>query len=305
MWFKRAKAFRLTTDDKYDLDALEKKLAQLEFQPCLPSLPITYGWVPPVPQEEDEDAIFVYESIDNYALICMQIEKKVLPAAVVRQKLIEKIKHITETQKRKISTKERAVLKEALIRELLPQAFSKLSWVHAYIDVENELLIVNATTQSTLEIFQKLFVKSIANISMHLIETKNIADLLTKWLVLDKTPRNFNIESACALVDPKHTSRTVRCNDQNLFSESMQPLLLDGYQISQLALTWKDNITFTLTDKFILQSIKYSEQLLEITKEDNGETDGQRFDANFTIMSQTLSDLMVGLINKFGKQETE
>ena len=90
MQFKRAKVFKLSADDEYNFDDLEAQLEKLEFKPCLP---ITYGWVAPAPHEEDEETIFVYESGDNYALLCMQIEKKVLPAAVVRQKLVERIEY--------------------------------------------------------------------------------------------------------------------------------------------------------------------------------------------------------------------
>ncbi|PCH56865.1 MAG: hypothetical protein COC15_02365 [Legionellales bacterium] len=303
MWFKRAKIFKLTADDGYDLDDLATKLAALEFRPCLPSVPITYGWVPPLPQEDaTAEKIFAYDAADNCMLFCMQIEKKVLPGAVVRQELLEKIKYITDTQKRKVPAKERVELKEILIKTLLPKAFSKLSWVHAYIDIEKELLIVNATSQSTLEIFRKLFVKSVYNITLHLLEIKNISGILTKWLVEDKVPKHFTIESSCALVDPQQSSRTVRCKEQNLFADSMQPLLHDGYKVTQLSLTWKDNINFTLTEKLILQSIKYGEQLLEIAKSEQGETENQRFDANFMIMSNSLSELAVALIKLFAEK---
>ena len=301
MWFKRAKIFKLTADNGYDLDSLEAKLETLEFRPCMPSMPITYGWVPPAPQEDDEEKIFVYDSADNYMLFCMQIEKKILPAAVIRQELLEKIKYITETQKRKVPGKERTELKEALIKTLLPKAFSKLSQVYAYIDFEKELLIINSTSQSTLEIFKKLFVKSVNNITMHPVELKDASGILTKWLAHDKVPKDFTIESACALVDPKQSGRTVRCKEQNLFADSMQQILLDGYQVSQLSLTWKDNISFTLTEKLMLQSIKYGEQLLEVAKNEHGETEEQRFDADFAMMTQTLSALALELIKKFGK----
>jgi len=82
---------------KYQAESLEAQLTGFTFNPCLPSLPSSCGWVPPI---EIENAPLIHYA-NGYLLFCLQIEDKVLPAAVVRQSLDEKIKHLETTYDRK------------------------------------------------------------------------------------------------------------------------------------------------------------------------------------------------------------
>ncbi len=100
MRFKQAHLFELSLPLDQDPRELEKQLIPLAFTPCLPSLPISYGWVSPFDQE---DAPLV-QPINRHGLVCMQMEVKILPAVVVRQALVEKIKDIESTQDRCLST---------------------------------------------------------------------------------------------------------------------------------------------------------------------------------------------------------
>lgn len=88
MWFKQVQLFQLLESaPTYKAEDLQQKLEPLRFTSCLPSLFFSAGWVAPFAEEE---ALLV-QAVPGYLLICLQIEEKILPAAVVRQALDEKI----------------------------------------------------------------------------------------------------------------------------------------------------------------------------------------------------------------------
>ena len=298
MWFKQAQIFKLSAPVLSDLNALEEQLAKLEFTPCLPSLPFSYGWTSPI----DKDEAPLVHAVNHHLLICMQLEEKILPAIVVRQALNEKIRNIESTQARKVSHKEKYALKDEITQSLLPRAFSKLSRVTAYIDTDNNWMVIDTTTSFKVDIFLKLFKRSLSDVSCHTIETKNIPKIVTRWLLQDTCPRSFFIEQSCVLKDPNLQSRTIRCQHQDLSDAAIQSLLKGGCEVQQISLNWSNKISFTLIDDFTLKSISYHDELLESVKENDIETEDQQFSADVVIMTELLSSLLKQLVRLFGDE---
>lgn len=142
MWFKQVQLFQLTDDFRYSPTTLIEKLEELLFQECLPSMPYGAGWVSPV----DEDDAPLIQTMNDYTMICLQIEEKILPPVVIHQELAKKIKQIESSENRKVSQKEKYALKDEITAMLLPRAFSKLTRVYAYIDTKNRWLILGQQT---------------------------------------------------------------------------------------------------------------------------------------------------------------
>lgn len=67
-------------------------------------------------------------------MLCGKKEEKVVPGSVVNEMLQERISEIEEREARKLPAKERNRLKDELIFELLPRAFSFSKKTYAYID---------------------------------------------------------------------------------------------------------------------------------------------------------------------------
>jgi recombination associated protein RdgC len=233
----------------------------------------------------------------------MQLEEKILPATVVTQELNNKIKNIKTSKGRKVYKKEKQELKDEITSKLLPKAFSKLSKVYAYIDIEHSLLIVDTTVKSKLDKFISLFKKTFGDNAYHEVETKKIAPILTRWLLNDSYPSSFAIEQSCVMVDPNQQSRVIRCQHQDLSFKAIQQLLQDGYTINQLSLNWQDKITFTLTDGFDLKTIKYTDDVIDLAKDSYNESPEHKFNADFYIMTETLSALVNKLIVLFRKNK--
>lgn len=109
------------------------------------------------------------------------------------------------------------------------------------------------------------------------------------------------------LQDANHESRVIRCKDQDLFASSIQSLIKDGCEIKQLALNWQDRIDFVLLDDLSMQSIKFSDEIIEQVKEMEAGTKQQQFNADFLIMTETFNGLFKDILNLFieSQEQTE
>lgn len=107
------------------------------------------------------------------------------------------------------------------------------------------------------------------------------------------------------LQDPSQTKRIIRCEHQDLFSNSIQSLLKEGFAVKQLALDWQEQIQFRLHDDFSLRQLRFQDTLIQAAKDYETETADQQFAADALILTKSLSALLHELIGIFtvGKNE--
>ncbi|MES2218326.1 MAG: recombination-associated protein RdgC [Pseudomonadota bacterium] len=301
MWFKQILLFQLTNQIDYAPEKLNELLQPLAFTPCLPSLPSCAGWVSPIP--DDDNAPLVHAA-NGKIMLCLQIEEKILPATVIRQAVEDKIKKIEARDDRKVRQKEKLTLKDEVTMTLLPRAFTRLTRIYAYIDTVNNLLVVGTTQTAKVEQFLAIFKRSVTE-SVKAYEINKPSPIMTHWLKNKSNPVEFAIAKSCVLQDPQQQNRMVRCQQQDLFAPGIQTILKDGCEVKQLGLCWHDRINFTLADDFSLRGIQYEEEVIAAANDIDSETKQQQFDADFFIMSETLSGLLADLMKIFVKNMTE
>lgn len=295
MWFKQTQILQLSPALRFDTEALCDHLQPLTFTPCLPSLPFSCGFVPPL---EQEDAPLAH-GVNGYMLLCLQLEEKILPATVVRQAVEEKAKEISALRDRKVSQKEKYALKDEIIQTLLPRAFSKMSRIYAYVDTKNNWLVLDTVSKPRAEKFLELLKKSLPATSMQPLIATKLTTALTRWLSHENYPETFTIEKSCVLSDPRKQSRVIRCQQQDLSANGIQWILKDGCEVTQLALSWREHVQFVLADDFSLRSIKFQDEVIAQAKELEPETKQQQFAADFFIMTEVLSALLKDLAESF------
>ena len=298
MWFKQLSIYRLS-GVKIKPEELMENLAELSFQPCLPSLAGSSGWVPPL---EEDEAPFLF-SIGSYHMFCLQFAEKILPATIVRQTLDEQVKEIEKKEARKVYQKEKQRLKDEITLTLLPRAFTRLSKMHAYIDSKEKLLIIHSTSANKIESFMSLFKRTIDGVKAKPVKLASLGKTLSQWILTSKYPKSFAIEKAALLQDLNHQQRVIRCQEENLTSKGMQFHLKDGFTVKQLAMTWQDRVSFLLADDFTFRSIKYDDQLVSAAKDELAETAEELFKANFFIMTETLSKMLDDFLETFVEAE--
>ena len=140
MLFKNLLIYRFTQSFTLDPESLHQQLAAMPFRPCGSQELSTFGWVAPV---GDGDAPLVHAA-NGCQMICLQRQSRLLPAAVVNDALAERVADIEAREARRPGKKERTDLKDEIVFELLPRAFTRTGRLYAYIDPGAGLLMVNS-----------------------------------------------------------------------------------------------------------------------------------------------------------------
>ncbi len=296
MLFKQIQLLRLAPSPNHFYDPLIERLKLLTFQPCLPSLPISVGWVPPI----DKDGSALVEQINQQLMICMQVEERILPAAVVRHAVQEKVKQLEASGDRRVGKKEKNSIKDEVVMTLLPRSFSKFRRIYAYLDIKNNWLVIGSTHKKSIEQFLTLFKKTVAG-SVTYFEIKKIPTIITQWVNSQDYPEVFTVEKKGVLQDPNQKSRVIRCQEQDLFVKGIQEFIKDGCELKQLALRWRDSVRFVLSDDMTLRNIKFEDELIEQVKSMEAETRQQKFMADFFMFGETVSALLQDLLMLFAK----
>jgi recombination associated protein RdgC len=294
MLFKQVQLYQLTASIHSSASAITELLQAFIFKPCLPSMPTSSGWVPPVDEEDAPLAI----AMNGCIMLCLQTEDKILPASVIRQELNDLVKEREAADARKIRHKEKLSLKDEVMITLLPRAFSKLTRLFAYIDTRNNWLVVGTASAKKAEEFISIFKKSVSE-QVYPFDIKKLSPVLTHWLKSQNYPKDFAVEKSCVLQDPEQQKRIIRCQQQDLFASPIQNLIKDGCEVKQLALTWQDRVNFVLSNDFSLTAIKFQEDLIAEAKDMEAETKLQILAADFLIMSETFSQMLTDLLSVF------
>jgi recombination associated protein RdgC len=284
MWFKNLQIFQLEQPVTYDPAVLEEELHQLRFQPCAKSLPVSFGWVPPL---GDEEAPLVHGE-SGHMIFCMQVEEKILPPAVLREEHAERVREIEKRQERKLFRDEKLRLKEELYHTLLSRAFSRHQKIYAYIDTKAGYLIIDSTSKNRIEQFLSLFTKCVTSFTCFTPDIQSPAILMTHWLKEQRAPSGLTMAYNCSLQNMDNELSTARFTHQDLLGDAVQKFLLQGAQVTQMTFLWQDQMQFTLKNNFSISSLKFLDGVQSQRQDSISETAEERFATDFIIMAETL-----------------
>ena len=125
------------------------------------------------------------------------------------------------------------------------------------------------------------------------------APIMTDWLVSGEAPADFTVDRDCELRSPLEEKATVRYVRHPLDGTEIREHIVAGKVPTRLALTWKDRLSFVLTDKLEIKRLAF----LDIIKEEaetQAETAAEQFDADFTLMTGELARFLPDLVAALG-----
>jgi recombination associated protein RdgC len=296
MWFKNLSIFRLTEAFTLTPEELEEKLAVVAFRPCGSHEDFSLGWVSPIGK-----AAPLVHSANGFMMICTKKEERVLPASVLNEMMQEKIDETEEAEGRKLSKKERTAIKDELIFELLPRAFTFSRKLYAYIDVKGGFLVVDSGSTKSAEDLLSLLRKCLGSLPAVPLNTveKPIATM-TEWLLTQKTPKDVKIEDECELRAPEEAGGVIRCKRHDLSLPEIKNHLDIGKQVIKLALNWDDRLSFILDENLSVKRLKFLDLIQDQVTDTDAHDEAARFDVDFSIMSLELANFIPRLLEIFG-----
>ncbi|MBM69085.1 MAG: recombination-associated protein RdgC [Haliea sp.] len=297
MWFKNVRAYRLTSPFSLSAEQLETQLAQRGFQHCAATQPVSLGWVPAL----GADTEALVHPVDGRFLLRLRREERLLPSTVVREQLAEKVAAIEDDQGRKVYRKERMTLQDEIVLDFLPRAFTRSSYLYAYIDTRANWVFVDATSAARAEEFLNLLRECIGTFPVVLPQVNNAPTAtMTAWLAHQSLPDDFALGEECELREPGDEGGVVRCRGVDLLGEEVETHLNAGKQVARLALHWEERLSLVLAEDLCLRRLKFSDELMK-ENEDLPEADrAARLDADFALMSDLVTRLQTRVIDLFG-----
>ncbi len=297
MWFKNLLLYRFTSPFDTDIDQLAEQLQAQAFTPCGRQDTSRYGWVSPMGDHSDQ----LFHSANGCIMLCARKEEKVLPASVIRDKLDEKVKAIELQEDRRIYRKEKESLKEEIIFDCLPQAFTKSQRTFGYIDPKNGWLCIDSGSYNKAEEWMKLLRESLGSLPVVPVQvTESPAVVMTSWLRGDALPQHLQLGDECELREQKEDGSVVRCKKQELLSEEIELHLNAGKQAVKLALHWDECLQLMLADDLSIKRLKFGDTLLSEAQDSAGGDKAAQFDADFALMTGTFQRFIPELLNYFG-----
>lgn len=276
---------------------LTAKLEDKAFTPCGSQELSRSGWVPP----SDLTDMLSWEASGGQ-LICLQKEQKMLPASVIKKTLSEKVKRIEHEEARKVYRKERGRLKDEIIMDLLPKAFSTFSQTHALI--LKGFIIVAATSHKQAEELLSHLRTELGSLPVVLPDVNHAPSaIMTQWLdTSDSRPAAFQPLDNAVLKDTSVENGTIRCKGQDLYSDEIRQHLDAGKRVTELAIEWDESLTFTLHEDLSIKKIKPTDTLKEKLDQDTGDTEeaAGRFEAELALTILEFNKLLPAVLDAFG-----
>jgi recombination associated protein RdgC len=300
MWFKNLIVYRMPANWSVDADTLAEALRPMTFADAASLQEANVGWVPP----SGGDDVLVH-SMNRQMLLTLRQEKKLLPAKVIAQVLKQRVERIEEEEGFRPGRKRMKELKEAVRDELLPRAFSLSSDTRAWIDPVGGWLVIDAASANRADELVGVLARALAGFPGRLLKVeRSVTGTMTEWLLSGEPPSGFGIDQDVEL-KARDGRATVRYANQTLEQDEVGKHVKSGKQCTKLALTWRDKVSFVLTDKLELRRIRPLDVLAERAQESSADADAQqRFDADMMLMTGELSTLLAELADGLGGAKT-
>lgn len=298
MWFKNLIFYRLTEAFDHTGESLTEKMAEHSFVPCGSQELSRYGWNSPTGGLTDE----LVHSVSGFMMVSAQKEEKILPAGVVRKAVEEKVAVIERDQARKVYRKERDQLKDEVIIDLLPRAFSRYGQTRALIAPKQGWIIVDTGAHKHAEELLNLLRNTLGSLPVALPDVaQSPSAVMTHWLQApDQQNPSFAIQDEAELRDSLVESGVIRIKGQELESEEFITHLEMGKRVVKLSLEWDEKLRFMLEENLCIKRLKLSDQLKENLDSEYQDDEIAQFDTDMTQMGLEFCRLIPQLLELFG-----
>lgn len=283
-----------TMQDNSNINQINNELLQnIAFVPCDPSDSVRKGFVSPI----DNDELML--TIGEHSLLKVRTESKILPSSVINKKLADKVEQLEQKLQRKLKKSERLSLKDELMIDLLPQAFTKDQYTYVWINHRDNFIAVSSSSFKNAEDVLTLLRKELGSLAITPLSSEQPADkIFTQWLREDKAAEKFIIHNDALLIDPIDTGK-IKLTKEDLTTDAVKNYLDAGRTVESLSLVYKEQTSLTINTSLVFSKIGYSSEMLDKNDDFTPEEKERRVEVDFLLVAEELSSLISDLMKGF------
>lgn len=291
MFFRNLTLFRFPAS--LNFDELDAGLSEFILKPVGALELSSRGFISPFGRGDQES---LSHRIGDAIWVTAGTEDKILPGSVVNDMLQKKLQEIEDKEGRKLGGRARKRLKEELIHDLLPRAFVKPGRTDAFIDAREGFIAIDTSSRKTGEAVVSDVRHALGSFpALPLNAEIAPRSVLTGWIAGDPLPQGLTLGDECELRDPIDNGAIVKCQRQELESDEIARHLEAGKQVTRLALTLDDRVSFVLGDDLVIRKLKFLDGAVEQLESGNNDDFRAELDARFALFSAEVRRLFLTL----------
>jgi recombination associated protein RdgC len=280
MFFRNLTLFRFPTS--LDFAELEPRLAECALKPVGALELSSRGFVSPF----GRDGEALSHRIADAIWLSVGTEDKLLPGAVVNDLLSRKLEEIEKKEGRKPGGRARKRLKEDLVHELLPRAFVRPGRTDALLDLGHGLCIVDSSSRKSAENVVSEIRHALGSFPALPVNAEVAPrSVLTGWIAGEPLPEGLSLGDECELKDAADKGAVVKCQRQELQGDEIAKHLESGKQVTRLALTLDDHVSFVLGEDLVVRKFKLLDGAVDSLESTERDDLRAELDARFALMA--------------------
>ncbi|MGB8636305.1 MAG: recombination-associated protein RdgC [Rhodanobacteraceae bacterium] len=297
MFFRNLTLFRFSATAGKSLGELDTLLGEHPLRACGPLEMFTRGFVSPLGPDEE----VMTRTLGHHTLFSLGQEDKLLPAAVVAAETSRRARARAASEGGPVSARQRRGIKQSVMEELLPKAFSRPSRTDAYVDRKHGWLVIDTASRKKAETLLGSVREALSSFpALPLAAGETPRALLTRWLDSGDLPAGLELGDECELRDPGAAGgAVVRCRHQDLTGDEIREHLRSGKQVFQLGLHFDDRLSMVLGEDLVIRKLRFHDVVVEELSYDSSEDASAEIDARFALMSLELEKLLEHLAQWF------
>lgn len=302
---------------RFDAEQLEEALQRRRFRPTGQHEPVALGWVAPV--GKGEDAPLVHAANGCY-MVCLKREERLLPGVVVEEEVQARVEAHEARRGSYPSRQERDDIRDAVLNEFMPRAFTRATRLYAYIDTRGGWfvgasaapavptkpggwLVVDTASADRCGDLVALLRQCLGTLPVVSASNLNARPdfEMTQWLIEGgkPLPEQFETLQNCRLKSPEHDGGEVVIKKAELSGEEVQVHLGTGKEVVELGLVYAERLQFTLTHTLRVKRLRFLDAVFADDPQDY-EDAAAKFDGDIRILTTELGEFLPKLVAAFG-----
>jgi recombination associated protein RdgC len=298
MWFKNLKIYRFTSKFAFDEEKLQSMLESMPFRPCNSQETQSMGWVSPIPKAEN-----LYHQASRDFLFSLKREQKLLPASVINSELALKVGEVETETGSPMPKKAQKDLKEEITQRLLPRAFSKFGVTNAFVSLDHQVVVVDASADASAEVVLACLRKCIGSLPVVPFAKTQQQQILTDWLMKD-APEGFELLDEAEFQSSADDGGIIRCKKQNLDAEEVLGHVQAGKLVHKLAVSFQEKLSCIIAEDLSIKRLKFTDIVLEQNQDIEKDNLAAKIDADFVLFSGEVKEFVSVLDKVFSLSES-